>query len=177
MCHICGFICYLCVELKLMINSRSISNQALKSAHPSLRCCPLLALRVFIGAGQPLQHGEVRDTNLAWVRPVITTISHIVVVMSNIVSHHIRPYYNTVLNFLSCDELIRRWYAPYYTPASTKLKGGYTGFTLSVCPSVDRIVSALYLQKYSLDPFHNCTSYQATSEGVSREILANSLNL
>ena len=33
----------------------------------------------------------------------------------------------------------------YYTPTSTKLKGGYTGFTLSVCPSVDRIVSALYL--------------------------------
>ena len=26
-------------------------------------------------------------------------------------------------------------------PASTKLKGGYTGITLSVCPSVDRIVS------------------------------------
>ena len=53
-------------------------------------------------------------------------------------------------------------------PASTKLKGGYTGFTLSVCPSVDRIVSALYLQQYSVDPFHICTSYQATSEGVSR---------
>ena len=53
-------------------------------------------------------------------------------------------------------------------PASTKLKGGYTGFTLSVCPSVDRIVSALYLQQYSSDPFHICTSYQATSEGVSR---------
>ena len=33
----------------------------------------------------------------------------------------------------------------YYTPASTKLKGGYTGFTLSICPSVDRIVSTLYL--------------------------------
>ena len=37
--------------------------------------------------------------------------------------------------------------------ASTKLKGGYTGITLSVClsvcPSVDRIVSALYLQQYS----------------------------
>ena len=69
-------------------------------------------------------------------------------------------------------------------PASTKLKGGYTGFTLSVCQSVDRIVSALYLQQYSSDPFHICTSYQATSEGVSRvmfvskfEILANSLNL
>ena len=49
-------------------------------------------------------------------------------------------------------------------PASTK----YTGFTLSVCPSVDRIVSVLYLQQYLLDPFHICTSYQATSEGVSR---------
>ena len=52
-------------------------------------------------------------------------------------------------------------------PASTKLKGGYTGITVSVCPSVDRIVSALYLQQYSSDPFHICTSYRATSEGVS----------
>ena len=64
----------------------------------------------------------------------------------------------------------------YYTPASTKLIRGYTGITLSVCPSVrpsvcpsvDRIVSALYLQQYSSDPFYICTSYQATSEGVSR---------
>ena len=39
---------------------------------------------------------------------------------------------------------------------------------LSFCPSVDRIVSALYLQQYSSDPFHICTSYQATSERVSR---------
>ena len=39
---------------------------------------------------------------------------------------------------------------------------------LSVCPSVDKIVSALYLQEYSSDPFHIRTSYQATSEGVSR---------
>ena len=39
---------------------------------------------------------------------------------------------------------------------------------LSVCPPVDKIVSALYLQQYSLDPFHICTSYQATKEGVSR---------
>ena len=65
-------------------------------------------------------------------------------------------------------------------PPLPKLKGGYTGFTLSVCtsvrlsvhlsisPSVDRILSALYLQQYSLDPFHICTSYQATPEGVSR---------
>ena len=35
-----------------------------------------------------------------------------------------------------------------------KLKGGYTGFTLSIRPSVDRIMFA---------------SFQATSEGVSRE--------
>ena len=82
-------------------------------------------------------------------------------------------------------------------PTSTKLKGGYTGITLSVClsvrpsvcPSVDKIVSALYLQQFSSDPFHICTSYQATKEGVSRvncnacfkiqkfEILANFLNL
>ena len=75
MCHVCGFICYLCVELKSMINTRSLSNQALKSAHRSLlssRCWPWV---VFIGAGQPLQHGEVRDTNLAWVRLVVFLIS------------------------------------------------------------------------------------------------------
>ena len=29
---------------------------------------------LFIGAGQPLQRGEVRDTNLAWVRPVPCTM-------------------------------------------------------------------------------------------------------
>ena len=39
----------------------------------------------------------------------------------------------------------------------------YTGFTLSVCPSVDRIVSALYLQQYLSNQFYICTSYQATS--------------
>ena len=33
------------------------------------------------------------------------------------------------------------------TPDSTKLKGGYTGITLSICQSEDRIVSALYLQQ------------------------------
>ena len=34
-------------------------------------CGPLLALSVFIGAGQPLQHGEVTDSYLAWVRFVV----------------------------------------------------------------------------------------------------------
>ena len=60
---------------------------------------------------------------------------------------------------------------------------GYTGFTLSVCPSVrpsvcpsvDRIVSTLYLQQYSSDPFHICTSYQATSEGVSHVMFVSKL--
>ena len=46
----------------------------------------------------------------------------------------------------------------------------YTGFIISVHPSVrlsvDRIVSALYLPQYSLDPFHIYKSYEAISEGV-----------
>ena len=76
-------------------------------------------------------------------------------------------------------------YFPYnrssnYTPCFNEVERGvywYHLVRLSVCPSVDRIVSALYLQQYSSDPFHICTSYQATSEGVSREILTNFLNL
>ena len=56
----------------------------------------------------------------------------------------------------------------FYTLRFNEVERGYAGFTLSVCLSVDRIVSALYLQQYSSDPFHICTSYQATSEGVSR---------
>ena len=47
---------------------------------------------------------------------------------------------------------------------------------LSVCPSVDRIVFALYLQQCSSDPFHICTSYQATSEGVSRVMHVSKFN-
>ena len=46
----------------------------------------------------------------------------------------------------------------------------------SVCPSVDRIVSALYLQQYSSDPFHICTSYQATPEGVSHVTFVSKFN-
>ena len=55
---------------------------------------------------------------------------------------------------------------PYGSCLLYEVEGGYTGFTLSVCPSVDRIVSALYLLQYSPDPFHIYTSYQANSEGV-----------
>ena len=62
--------------------------------------------------------------------------------------------------------------ASLYPPLQRIWKGGILvspcpSVRLSVCPSVDRIVSALYLQQYSSDPFHFCTSYQATSEGVS----------
>ena len=59
----------------------------------------------------------------------------------------------------------------HYTTRFNEVERGvywYHLVRLSVCPSVDRIVSALYLQQYSSDPFHICTSYLATSEGVSR---------
>ena len=87
--------------------------------------------------------------------------------------------------YSSTADHLRIYYVPwnmpivfciFYTPASTKLKGGYTGFTLSirlpslhpsVCPSVDTSGFTVYLQQYLLDPFHICTSYQVTSEGVS----------
>ena len=56
-----------------------------------------------------------------------------------------------------------------------KLKGGCTGFNVvhpsvfpSVRPSLDGIMSALYLQQYLLDPFHIYRAYQPTPEGVSR---------
>ena len=60
-------------------------------------------------------------------------------------------------------------------PASTKLIGGILvspcpsvrpSVQPSHCPFVDRIMSTLYLQQYSPNPFHIYTSYQTTSEGV-----------
>ena len=89
-----------------------------------------------------------------------------------------------------CSSIAKGTFHLYYTPRFNEVERGvywYHLVRLSVCPSVDRIVSALYLQQYSSDPFHICTSYQATSEGVSRVmlvskfknfgILANLLNL
>ena len=58
--------------------------------------------------------------------------------------------------------LLQVWNLAFYTPAQISW-GRYTGFTLSVYPSDDRIVSALYLLQYSPDPLHIYTSYQATS--------------
>ena len=40
-------------------------------------------------------------------------------------------------------------------PPLNEVEGGYTGFTLSVCPSVSRIVCTLYILQYSPDAFHN----------------------
>ena len=66
----------------------------------------------------------------------------------------------------------------YCTRRFNEVERGYTGFTLSVCPSVDRIMSTLYLQQCSSDPFHICPSYQATSEGVVRvKFVSNFKNL
>ena len=75
MAHVYKFMFYSLVELKLKINTRSLFNRTLNPAHPTLPSGPLLALSVFIGAGQPLQHGEVRDTNLAWVGPVVQSLA------------------------------------------------------------------------------------------------------
>ena len=57
-----------------------------------------------------------------------------------------------------------------YTSRFNEVERGVYWFylvRLSICLSVDRIVSTLYLQQYSSDPFHICTPYQATSECVS----------
>ena len=64
-------------------------------------------------------------------------------------------------------------------PVQQSWKGGkLVSRHLSVHPSVNKIMSALYLPQYLLDPFHICTSYQATSEGVSRvKVIAKFQNL
>ena len=90
------------------------------------------------------------------------------------ISKHIRVLFNEVL--LKLYEWHGESAELHYIPASTKLKGGYIGFTLSVCPSMDRMMSALSLQQYSLDPFHICTSYQATSENVLRVMFVSTFN-
>ena len=41
---------------------------------------------------------------------------------------------------------------------------------LSISPSVDRILSTLYLQQYLSDSFHICTSYHTTSDGVFTQL-------
>ena len=70
-----------------------------------------------------------------------------------------------ILKLLGSFEI--HWVRQYLGNVFNEVEGGYTCFTFSVCPSVDRIVSTLYLQQYTPDPFHIYTSFQATSEGLS----------
>ena len=57
-------------------------------------------------------------------------------------------------------------FKPFLYPTLNEVEGGYTGFTLSVCPSVH-----LWTESCPLCIFYNMcqiyTSYQATAEGVS----------
>ena len=59
----------------------------------------------------------------------------------------------------------------FIAPLQQSLNGMYTGFTVSLCPSfcpfVGGILSVLYLEICSLDPFYIGTSYQANYESVS----------
>ena len=86
-----------------------------------------------------------------------------------------KRYIYTIIRVSGLFTIFNRWIYHMGTPviplASTKLKRRVYWFhlvRLSICPSVDKIVSALYFQQYSSDQFNICTSYQATSEGVLR---------
>ena len=88
----------------------------------------------------------------------------------------LEAWQDTHQNVLSAIGLSAELSTNFYTPCFNEVERGYAGFTssirLSVRPSVHlsvrgQIFSALYLPQYLPDPFHICTSYQATSEGVS----------
>ena len=64
---------------------------------------------------------------------------------------------------------ISSWCELHYTPTQRSWRGVYWFHVvrLSICPSVDRIMSTLYLPQYSWDPFQIYSSHQATPDGVS----------
>ena len=70
MCHVCEFICYLCVQLKVNINTRSLFNQALKSAHRSLFSSRSWPWGVFSSWLASRDLGTVRSSYLAGVEPM-----------------------------------------------------------------------------------------------------------
>ena len=76
----------------------------------------------------------------------------------------------SIWNHSSCRTHLFNSHCHDYTLAQQSWSGVYWFHLVrpSVRPSVDRIVSTLYLLQYSLDPFHIYKSDQATSEGVSR---------
>ena len=71
MCHGCGFICHLCLQLKLKINTRSLSNQALKSARRSLLSSRCWHWGVFSSWLTSRDLGTARFSYLARVGPMI----------------------------------------------------------------------------------------------------------
>ena len=71
MCHACRFICYLCVELKLNINTRSRSIQALKSAHLSLLSSRRWPWGVFSSCLASRDLGTAPTSYLARVGPMV----------------------------------------------------------------------------------------------------------
>ena len=80
-----------------------------------------------------------------------------------------------LIHIMDCRGCVRKFMEKLFLyRLLSEVAGGYTGFTLSVhlsihlsvCPSVDRIMSILYLLQYLLNTFHIYTSYQATLEGV-----------
>ena len=75
MCHVCGFIFYLCVQLKLKINTRSLSNQALKSAHRSLLSSHCWPWGVFSSWLASRDLGTARSSYLVRVGPMDCGIS------------------------------------------------------------------------------------------------------
>ena len=98
---------------------------------------------------------------LLWGRGIL--VDHWSTISSSEYSDHQAPN-NKIMRFFYTPPLQRSWKGGILVSPCPSVR---LSVCLSVCPSVDRIVSALYLQQYSLDPFHVCTSYQATSEGVS----------
>ena len=80
-------------------------------------------------------HHELWSTS---VRHTVSSRNSSLGLASGKLSHKITiPIFRLVLKIL----LFRVAFLIFIPSASTKLKGGYTGITLSVCPSVDRIVS------------------------------------
>ena len=80
----------------------------------------------------------------------------------------------------------------YYTPASMKLKGGYAGFTLSICLSVrlsvcgqnsvrcvssTRLVRSISYLHILSSNFRRCVTYKVCFRMQKFEVLANSFNL
>ena len=70
--------------------------------------------------------------------------------------------------------MVSRYHNAPSPPPLNEIEGG---LQVSPCPSVDRIVSTLYLLQYTLDPFHIYTPYRATSEDLALKQFSKFKNL